>query len=241
MSEVKVVLVSLGYMPHFINFDAITNRKSRIFRVIRYDRIELLPNTQGGPWRYTDAQLEEKVPTYIDGNFTLAVINFPLEQNFFARRIHDNRIVITTYEAADILTTSDISLENYVLRMLYKYSIAFRRYNRIPPLGESFLSHDETRACLFDMTPIKTDIIYSTERLALCDECRLKVKKSGVPATFLDDLEKELKKIKKGTYYRILGFIKKRPILAIAISLLSAMLVNIISSALYEIFANFLR
>jgi hypothetical protein len=235
MSEIKILLVSLGYMPHFINFDAVKNWNSKIFRVIGYDRIELLPNAEGSSWYYPDDLLEEKVPTTREADFTLAVVNLPLKQNYFARRIHDNRVVITTYEAVDILEASDISLENYIVRMLYKYSIVFKRYSRIPPLGEGILSHDETRACLFDMTLVKTDIVYSTERLALCEECRLNLKKSGVPVTFLSSLENDLKKVKKSTYYRILGFIKKRPIVAIAISLLSAMFMNIISSLIYDI------
>lgn len=234
MPEIRINLVSLGYMPHFVDFERMRNWKSKVFRVVSFDRVELLPNSDGWLWSYTDAILEEKVPMPSDADLTLALINLPLEDNYYARRIADNRIAISAYEIADILIASDIPLENYVLRMLYKYATVFKRYGRIPVMREGILSHDETRVCLFDMTPMKTAIIYSTERLGLCEECRIELKKSGVSTSFLDKLEGELKKVRKGTYYRILGFIKRRPILAIAISVLSAILVNLLSSVLYE-------
>lgn len=234
MPEVRINLVSLGYMPHFVDFERIKSWKSKVFRVVSFDRVELLPNSDGSLWSYTDARLEEKVPAPAEADFTLALINLPLEQNYYARRIAGNRIAISAYEIADVLIASDVPLENYMLRMLYKYATVFKRYGCIPVVGEGILSHDETRVCLFDMTPMKTDIIYSTERLGLCEECRIELKKSGVSTSFLDNLEDELKKVRKGTYYRILGFIKRRPILAIAISALGAILINILSFALYE-------
>lgn len=134
-------------------------------------------------------------------------------------------------DIAPYLRGENIPLENAILKMLYEYSLGFDK-----ALGEfhQSLLHDETRRCLFDRNGVISDVVYSFDRTQLCVECRASLQKSGVPINTINQVNKELGKLKKKLFYRMLGWVKKHPIYSIIISSIVAVAINVISAYLYD-------
>lgn len=241
-TKVRVRIITLGYPKVVLNLSKVRKWKSDIFSIVHEDAIELLPDTEGQDWEYSDTQLEELLPqNSTDIDITVGVINAPLESNYYSRRLHDSRIVVSLYGISNVLSSHDIPIENFVLRELYEFVVTFRKFGYVPD-AITHIKHDETRRCLFDMTPDREDIIYSTNQPYLCDECTTGLKKAKVSTYFIAIVNKELRRIKKETYYTIADFIKRHPILSIIISLTVAFLINLLSSIVFESFiAVYLR
>jgi hypothetical protein len=151
---------------------------------------------------------------------------------------------MTFYEMADMLNLSNIPIENLVYRLLYSYTLIYKRHgNRIPSRDEvTTFTHDETRGCLFDMNGIKGDIVYSTNQPIVCDECVQRLTSERVPTNTINKVKEEIKRIKKGTYYRIADLVKKYPIWTLIMSTFSALILGTLGSLLATIlWENFLK
>jgi hypothetical protein len=140
----------------------------------------------------------------------------------------------------EILKFDNIPLENLLLRVLYSIAFVYKRYgNRMPQMTEhTNFTHDETRGCIFDMNGIKTDVVYSLNSPQLCHSCveiLTTTPKYKIEKEVIDKVQSELKKIKKGRYYQLTDFVKRRPILAIIISSLVAIILGVIGSTIATI------
>lgn len=228
-SKVKIRIASLGYLKSTINIKYILQWKSRIFCITKHEHFELLPNTEGPAWQYTDEQLREIIPNDNSSDITIAIIGTGLERNWHFRTISPKIVMVSLFEVGNILENSGIPIENYILLAIYRFSTTHKKLQRLPETSIR-ITHDETRRCLFDFHAHKTELIYSTEKVSLCEECRAELKKAKLSSQFIQELEKELKRIRQRLYYRIAAFVKIHPILAIIISLIVAFLVNITSS-----------
>ena len=233
--KVKIKIIFLGHLPHSINQNFITSRKSSLFEIISpIESYTINKDSDMLHWGYSDYNIQSMLPARNGADILLAVTNVPLEDNYFARRQTDNRICITYYEMTEILKTHNLPLENLIFRVLHSVALIYMRYkNRLPEMHElTNFAHDETRGCVFDMNGIKTEIIYSLNKPQLCSACLQTLKENKISVNLLDNIQRELRKIKKRRYYQILDFIKDNPIKAIIISSLSAILLGIIGSIL---------
>ena len=61
-------------------------------------------------------------------NFTIGIINRPLEDNFFARPINEKFIVVTTFDFEILELAEGVSIENYVLRFTYAFALIYNAY-----------------------------------------------------------------------------------------------------------------
>ncbi|PIF71269.1 hypothetical protein [Flavobacterium sp. 2] len=241
MTKTKITIVFLGQIPIKIDKTTISKWSSKHFEIENVLNVPITTNADGEDWDYSDDNIKNLLPEVYSGDFLLAITHIPLEDNYYARRFDNNRICATFYEIADFLKVSNIPFENLVYRLLYSYFLIYKRYgDRIPKRSETTnFTHDETRGCLFDMNGIKSDIIYSTNKPQLCNKCIDKLKNEGIEESVLNEIQRELKKIDKDLYYKILDFIQENPIWAIIISSLTAILLGIIGSVLasfiYEI------
>ena len=94
MSKIAVKIVTIGYMPREFNKQKIEKWYSNIF--IINEKIENYPlrkDSDGFEWEFTN-NLEEVVLTDFKEDFLLAIVNVPLELNWYVRRLNKNRIVI---------------------------------------------------------------------------------------------------------------------------------------------------
>jgi hypothetical protein len=235
MSKVKIQLVILGRIPFSIDLKLIENWKSDLFEVLpNVAFFNIVGDSNGPDWEYLDDNIQNQLPACNEGNILIAITNVPIEANYIGRRLTGNRICITYDTMVDILRMSNIPLENMALGALYYYSLVFKLYGRIPLMEEdTFLSHDDTRGCLFDMVANKADIIYSMNKPALCQPCLVILtssKGNRIEKNLIESVQKELKRIKKSLYYRITDIVKTNPLLAIAASFIVAISLGLISS-----------
>ena len=237
MSKIKINLVILGQLPVDLDKTKLMKWKSDIFEIVGpIDHYTITNNSDGKNWEYTDQNIEKMLPVNLTGDFLIAMTHVPLEDNYYARRLSKNRICMTFHEMAEILTISNIPTENLIYKLLYTYTLIYLRHgNRMPTRQErTSFTHDETRGCLFDMNGIKSDIIYSTNNPKLCDSCVQDLKNERVPINTINTVIKEIKQINKQLYFRIVDLIKKHPIRAIVLSTISAIIIGIISSMIYD-------
>ncbi len=246
MNKTKITVATIGHMPPEFDKQKILNWKSSIFKIVgEVENYSLNKESDGLNWEFFDSNLEEVLPQEFSGDFLIAILNVPLQDNWYSRRLTNNRIVFTTHEIKEILQFFNIPLENVIYRLLYGYTLYFRRNkNSIPTLNEkdTGFTHDETRGCLFDMNGIKTDIYHSCDSPIVCSECVEGLKQDRISNDIISIVQKEIKRIKKPLFYRALSFVKKRPIISLIISLCTALFIGVlgsfIASYLYDLIKN---
>lgn len=243
MQKVKIKLVTIGHLPLGFQLAKIKKWESSIFEVV--DGIEnyaLRCNSDSQGWEFSDALVKGELPQSSGADFLIAIVNVPIQDNWYSRRLGDNQVVFTFYQIRDILESKNIPLENVIYRLLYAYTLVYKRCNNsIPSLSsKSGLTHDETRGCLFDMNGIKTDLVASCDKPKLCSECQEKLRKERVSNEYINGAQKEIIKIRKELFYRLSDWIKKHPILALLISGFFALLIGVASSIVGSYVYSFL-
>jgi len=233
MSKTSISVITIGHMP--IEFDQrkIENWHSDVFAIAGdIENYPLRRDSDGAGWEFTNDSLEEVVLKNFDGDFLIAIVNVPLELNWYSRRLSGNRVVFSFHEIKEILSNCNIPLENVVLRILYEYTLVYKRYGGKIPSNEeeTNFTHDETRRCLFDMNGIKTDIVYSLHEPIVCSDCVERLRQAQVSNDTISKVQKEIRKIKKPLFYRIMSFIKIHPIWSVIISAITAIVLGVIGS-----------
>jgi len=233
MAKLQIKIAFLGYPPPNINLKIVKKWNSDLFEVLEpIENLTISNNADLEDWAFSDQNISEMLPVNHGGDIMVVVTSVPLENNFYARRLANNRLCITFFEVGDFLKKENIPLENFILRVLYSASIVYKRHEgRIPTtLQFSSFTHDETRGCVFDMNGIKNDIIYSTNKPIICDSCVYNLRADRVDGNLLVLIKKELKKIKKPLYYRIADLVKRYPVAAIILSSFTAIILGAIGS-----------
>lgn len=235
MNKVKIKLVTIGHLPLHLNLGQITSWKSKVFEFIgEAENFSLSCDSDSAGWVFSDFLLKKQIPSVGNADFVLALVNVPIEDNYYSRRLGDNKIVFTFNQIKDFLFWENIPLENAILRVLYAYTLLYRRSgDRIPSIREvGSFTHDETRGCLFDMNGIKSDLVESCNRPNVCNACVERLKKERVSLETISSVQIEIRKIHKILYYRAFDFVKTRPIAALFISSLFAISLGVMGSVI---------
>ena len=233
MDKTKISVATIGHMPSEFDKRKIKSWKSALFTVVGdIENYSLTQDSDGYGWEFTDENLEKILPEQFQGNFLIAIVNVHIKLNWYSRRLSNNRVVFTFHEIKDILEHFNIPLENVIFRLLYAYTFLFKRSGERIPLNEepTNFTHDETRGCLFDMNGIKTDIVYSLHEPIICPDCVERLRKEKVSNETISKAQKEIVKIKKPLFYRIISFVKKHPIWSMLISAITAIVLGAIGS-----------
>jgi hypothetical protein len=80
----------------------------------------------------------------------------------------------------------------------------------------------------------KADIVFSTERPIICEPCKARIMSGQVPREFISSVEKELTRIRKPLYYRPTDFVKAHPLIALTITTVTALFLNIAANFIYD-------
>jgi len=231
-------------MPPEFNKEKISRFNSSLFEIDReIENYKLTRDSDGKHWEYYNSTLESVVPIEFSGDFLVCVVNVPLENNWYSRRLSNNRVVFTFHEIKDYLKSENIPIENVLLRILYSYTLVYKRSNNSIPENTDHkkYTHDETRGCLFDMNGVKKDIVFSCHNTILCDECIQRLRAERVSEETIKKCIKDIGKIRKTLFYRIVDFIKSNPIYSLFISSFLAILFGTIGSILatyiYKLFS----
>lgn len=233
MEKVRIKLVTIGHIPLHLNLQEVSNWKSEVFELIGdIDNLSLRCDSDEANWAYSDMLLKTQFPPNAGADFSIALVNVPIEDNWYSRRLGDNKIVLTFCQIREFLNWENIPLENVVLRVLYSYTLLYRRSgNKIPGFGVApSFTHDETRGCLFDMNGIKSDLVESCDKPIVCGECEERLKNERISTKMIKTVQKEIKNIRKHLYYRAFDFVKTKPLAALAISSVFAISLGVTGS-----------
>lgn len=244
MSKVKIKLVSIGHFPLEFQQKKIKKWKSKTFEIVEdIENYSLRCDSDGYDWEFSDSAVSGQLPKKFNADFMIAIVNVPIEDNWYSRRLGNNQVVFTFHEIKDILDHYNIPLENVIFRLLYAYTLLYRRAgNRIPDFGEApGFTHDETRGCLFDMNGIKTDLVASCHNPQICDECQERLKQERVSISDIVNTQNDIKRIKKELYYRIIGHVKKHPVAALIISSVFALALGVTGSVIGSFIYEYLK
>ena len=89
MNPIKINLVLLGNLKYPIDVASLEAWKSKIVKIQHGASVGHLPDAEGDDWEYTDEQLSNLLSGDSNSDFTLGVINTPLEGNYYLRRLSD--------------------------------------------------------------------------------------------------------------------------------------------------------
>ena len=94
MPKTKITVATVGHMPADFNRQKIKEWNSSVFEIV--DGIEsysLTCDSDGPDWEFTDEALENILPKKFNGEFLIAIVNVPIELNWYSRRLSANRVV----------------------------------------------------------------------------------------------------------------------------------------------------
>lgn len=233
MNKIRIKLVTIGHLPLRLNIIKAVQWKSDIFEVIgKAENYSIRSDSDGDGWEFTDANLNEQLPKQFDGDFLIAIANVAIEHNWYSRRLGSNKIVLTFHQIKEYLSAENIPLENAIIRVLYVYTLLYKKSgDLIPNYGEvTSYTHDETRGCIFDMNGIKSDLVESCIQPIVCDQCQERLRKERVSSEIIKATQREIRRIKKDLYYRAIDFIKHHPVWALIFSSAFALVLGIVGS-----------
>lgn len=244
---VKVRIAVIGGKDPELGIGRVSDWKSSIFKVVDIDYFFLNAMSDIPTWGFSDENLSQNLPRKeqfkkdAESDIIIYVMDVPLQSNYYSRILDNNRIVVTYYEIREILREQKIPLENYLVRLIYAYSLLFmiKTGKTLTMVDEQLMAHDARRGCLFDMCGIKKEISASCLSPQICGECYGKLLKKNVPEDTLKSVNRELKKLKRGLFYSIEVFLKQHPILSILISFLAATVSSIFASLIMKFFKWF--
>lgn len=244
MAPVRIVLVTIGHLPPGIRLDRVREWHSSVFELVdTVPRYALTRPSDQPDWAFSDDAIGKDVPSRGNADLLLALVNVPLEDNYYVRRLEGNRVVMSLHEIDQIMQAAGIPLENAVLRVLYAIALVFRRFgDTIPPIAEvTAYTHDETRGCLFDMNGLKSGLARSCHRPIICQECVVALEREHVASSTVSTVQREIRGITKPLYFRLLDAVKAHPVIALAVSSLAAIVLGAIGSLLAAIVYDHLK
>lgn len=238
MEKIKINIGIIGYLPFEFNKKKVKQWKSDIFEIC--DISEYTISTQKSDtseWEYSDIILNSEMPKRQGVDIFIGLTYIPIQDNYYARRLEDNRVIVSLFEIHKDIITNNLPIENLLLRVIYASSIIYFIEKNIPTaqLGRHKLLHDDTRGCIYDMTGNKSDVIYSLDKPKLCDNCIAQLRAKKVSNEVIAKVNKELKRIRKDRYHRIEMFVKKRPLLSLIITFVVGVAMSIVANYIYEI------
>lgn len=242
MQKVTIRVSVLGQRPPDLDLGAVRRWKSSVFLVSDSpETYHLGDDAKGNDWQYTDEQLDQHLNRSVPEDIHVILVNVPLQNDWYVRRLTGNRVVFTFHEIADILRLHHIPLKNIVLRVLYAISLVYHRYeNRVPATTEiTDYTHNETRGCIYDMNALKWDVIHSCHQPKICDACVADLKKAQISNEQIDMVQREIRYIKKPLFNRLIEFVRQHPILSFIISVVIAFIVgttgSLLGTILYQV------
>ena len=246
---VNIRLVAVGIVGIDWGFKKVEGWDSALFKVISKTISMPLDFEPDMNWAYVDSSLRQKLPSsehiaslcenHEDtADLTFYVMDAPIAGNWFSRIIDKNRIVITFYQAKEMLKEAHVPLENYLFKNIYYYSLLYLKKGRnaLTIKDEILLTHSARRGCVFDMCGIKSDLIESCLQPKICHSCQGKLNEGShaIGDDMLDSICKELKRLNRGWYCGLIHCLEERPIFYIVVSAIVSAIVSLLFNLLIK-------
>lgn len=174
--------------------------------------------------RIFDTELSEIItPNNVD--FSIGIINRPLEGNYLSRRISEKFIVISTFDIETLELADGISIENYILRFTYAFTIIFNAYNGFKIEASEIMQNNIT-GCLFDKAIYKKQIATFFKNPHISISAKNILNSKTLNENLIPNTENDIKYLKISRYYVYSNWLKRNPILATIIIFISGLLLN---------------
>jgi hypothetical protein len=258
--KVQIKIGRIGDLPFHFNDELIKKWESNEFEItdefaelhitnmanIPREMFQVGDGKKNRSWGYSDSLLENQLPVNEGKGFFVWITYVPIEDNYFVRRLSSNRVVLSYFGMYDLLKKELIPVENLLLRTIYRHILIYRKYKSIPSHKNTpdipFI-HDDTRGCLFDMCVNKADVIFFLNKPNICKYCDTEITGKDdantvrVEENHVEQIRKECeKKIKRGSYYKIVAFVKENPGWSFLLSIIFGLSLNLIATVIYDAF-----
>lgn len=240
--KLKIALIKIGQVEYFANYNKITKWKSKLFEIGTIQCVADAPDSDVFDGyldkKYTRECLKTVISCPKGYDFAIAIMPYRFEDNFYLHRLSENCVVLSLYGISDILRYDDISMENFILKQIYEICALNYLVDDLSTDEVYNYVHLDTKGCLFDMNGDRSDILRNTEKPIICPSCKSKFGKKQIDVRFISMLENEIKRLKKPLLQRVENFIKKYPLLSIITTTLITIILNIVSTVLYELISR---
>jgi|GEM_PF-2128481 len=232
----KIAINTLGQVNHALDLKCIEKWKSEYFKIVSVFELPFIEvdHFEDG-YCVPNEKLVKAIRSIPEIDLTIALVDQPLEGNYYMHRLGEKVAVVSIHPVKNILTFENIPLENYVVRCIYEMVCFWYECGSMVTESVYSIPHHETRGCLFDMNVLIQDIRFSSESPRICQSCCSRMSTKSLPQGFLQNVISEIKRIKKPLYFRILDWIREHPIYAIGITSIWALTLNILANFLTEI------
>ncbi|MFM4945200.1 hypothetical protein ACEUC3_18625 [Aeromonas bivalvium] len=239
--KLRIAVTFLGPLRPRLDVEILEPWQSNFFDIENLAAIDelSLPEPGCGRTNYSDDDLDELLAKPDGYDILVAIIDAPLEDEYYMRRLKGNRVVISVYDIAPLLIQHGYSFNAFVYRNLYQLLVAFHASsNSLPPTTKKKLAHTPTRGCLFDWNDNKQDILNSLDHPSVCRVCEERYVKGGPLASHMSELRSELYRIQRPLHVRGLEWLNRKiarhPWLTLGVAVLSGIALNLVASYLFE-------
>ena len=168
-------------------------------------------------------------------DFSVVIVNRPLEDNYFTRRISESLIVVSIFDIEALNIHEGISVEMYLIRFLIAFSTIYKAYDGLSIQATELMQTNAT-GCLFDRAIFKPQIAIFFRQPKISPAVITLLQNTTLPRDFLSALQNEIKRLKIGHYYRLKDWLKENPIKAIAITFLIGLIFSeLLGNYIYDL------
>jgi hypothetical protein len=232
----KIQLIKIGQIRARINYAIIEKWRSDFFVIGGMSEVpQIRVDHFADGYLFPNEKLKEVLTHDRDFDLTVGIIDQPIEGNYYMHRLDGHTAIISLHEIKDILRMDNIPAKNFLLRCIYEMVVFFHEGGGVVDDRVYMIPHDETRGCLFDMNVFKSDIVFSTIRPTICSACESRLSSKTLPTNFIPLIKKEIKKLDKKLYYRLVDFTKNHPLISILITAVFAVILNLLANFIYDL------
>ncbi len=197
-----------------------TGDSSALFSILK--KVEF-PNpnilNRQNSFRLIDNDFNFLIDRHTSADFSVVIVNRPLEGDFFSRRISDKLIAVSVFEIDALNIHEGIKVEMFLTRFIYGFVTIYLCFNNSLPtngtVAELELIQMEAKGCLFDFCRYKPQVALFFRQPKISPEAITKLRTKPLPENFIEALNKEIQKLKIGRYYKIKDGLKENPVTAI--------------------------
>ncbi len=235
MSRTKIEICSVGHQKFPFSTRILRKWKSELFEVTEFRDVQLLPNSDGDDYTYSDESIANVFPvTSTEDSIQFGICSVPLADSFYLRPLSEHSCILSLSELGLLLQAQNRRIEDFILKNLYLAVGVHALKNSIGLEQALQVVHDESRGCIFDMNPNRADAVFSMERLSLCADCKAKLQRASLPHGFLEQFEREIRRIRPSLYQRIEAFVKKQPLVSILVAVVVGLSLELLGNFVYD-------
>lgn len=242
MIQIDIIEVGDTYPVDYKKLKLI-GKQSDIFKIL--NKIELPnPNITKSDNNYTlmDTDfgfLEDRETT---ANFSVAIVNRPLEGNFFSRRINDKLLVVSIFQIETLNIHEGINLEMYLSRFIYGFiTIFLSNNNSLPTTTDLIDPNRNASGCLLDFCLYKSQVAMFFRNPQISPEALTILRRKPLPENFVNSLNKEIQNLKIGLYFRLMDWLKVNPIKSILLTFFVGLIFSeLLGNYIYESIHDYL-